>query len=304
MVRIVLGAIPMRAHALLLLLLASGCSLYFRPQSDDGPTEWPPDVFVPDARESRPDAFVPDANDFPSGASMVRCEDSQLYVATAATFPDPPGHGGGRAIGRCEGPCRSAAAFCASADCKDAIHTVCAAPISLGATCPLEGTACQGSEAIGCPESTACSVPVAGSTCACAGGTYHCSQLTPAASTQAALVGKWRGMATTPGFGETPYPVSLWIYPDGTYWPDCPDPHCSAFYYGGDGPSPRRKITILSTSPSTGSWADIAIDFGNDPPNTGTVTALVVDATTLRFTFSASWFSCGQPFDFNLTRVD
>jgi len=34
----------------------------------------------------------------------------------------------------------------------------------------------------------------------------------------------------------------------------------------------------------------------------GTLSALVVDATTLRFTFSASWFSCGQPFEFNLTR--
>jgi hypothetical protein len=90
--------------------------------------------------------------------------------------------------------------------------------------------------------------------------------------------------------------------PDGTYWPDCALQHCSAFYYGGDGPSPQRKITILSASPSVGSWADIAIDFGNARPNLSSLSALVVDATTLRFTFSASWFSCGQPFDFNLTR--
>lgn len=75
----------------------------------------------------------------------------------------------------------------------------------------------------------------------------------------------------------------------------------SAFYYGGDGPAPDRKITILSTSAAVGSRADIAIDFGLTIPDMGTLSALVVDATTLRFTFSASWFSCGQPFDVSLT---
>jgi len=90
--------------------------------------------------------------------------------------------------------------------------------------------------------------------------------------------------STTPGFAP-PYPITLWIYPDGTYWPECDLEHCSAFYYGGDEPAPDRKITILSTSDTVGSWADISIDFGLITPNTGTLSALVVDATTLRFTF-------------------
>jgi len=51
-----------------------------------------------------------------------------------------------------------------------------------------------------------------------------------------------------------------------------------------------------------GSWADIVIDFGLTIPNIGTLSAVVVDATTLRFTFSASWLGCGQPFGVNLTR--
>jgi len=288
----------MRAYALV-ILLASGCSLYFEPtpqSSDDTP---PPDPYPvpPDAFVPPPDAYQPPT----SGGTMARCEDGQLYVTTSATFPDQPGHGAGRLIGHCPGACRSAAVACSTADCGEAVQTLCSAPVSVGATCPLEGTSCQGSESIGCPESTACSDAVPGSTCGCANGRYHCTQVTPAASIQAAIVGKWRGVVTPPGFAA-PYSITLWIYPDGTYWPDCANEHCSAFYYGGDGPAPDRKITILSASQTVGSWADIVIDFGVTIPNMGTLSALVVDATTLRFTFSASWFSCGQPFDFNLTR--
>jgi hypothetical protein len=288
----------MRAYALM-LLLSSGCSLYYGsspPFGDDAP---PPDAFtVP------PDGFIvpPDADQPPaSGAAMARCEDGQLYVTTSAVFPDQPGHGAGRLIGSCPGACRSAAVACTTADCKDATQALCGAPVSVGATCPLQGTSCQGAESIGCPESTACSNAVPGSTCTCANGRYQCRQATPASATQAAIVGKWRGVVTPPGFAA-PYPITLWIYPDGTYWPDCQNAHCSAFYYGGDGPAPDRKITILSTSDTVGSWADIAIDFGLTTPDKGSLSALVVDATTLRFTFSASWLGCGQPFDVNLTR--
>lgn len=293
----------MRAF-LLVLLLASGCSLYFAPssQSDDGP---PPDAHVPpDAHRPPPDAYLPPPDAYPpptSDVAMARCEDSQLYMTTSAVFPDQPGHGAGRLIGRCAGACRSAAVQCATADCSDAGATLCGAPASLGATCPLDGLSCQGTEAIGCPVSTTCGLAEPGSTCTCTGGAYHCTQLTSAAAIQAALVGKWRGVVTPPGFAA-PYSITLWIYPDGTYWPDCALDHCSAFYYGGDGPAPDRKITILSTSATAGSWANVAIDFGLKTPNTGALSALTVDATTLRFTFYASWFDCGQPFDFNLTR--
>ena len=291
------------------LLVVPGCSLYFPSPggADDGPV---PDarIGVPDARSPPPDAYVPpDAHVppdayVPPGAAMARCEDGELrVVATADTWPEAPGHGAGRSIGRCAGACRSAAALCSDPACTNAAQALCEAPISVGATCPLDDATCQGTESIDCPETTACSVALPGSTCTCTNGSYRCSQLTAAAAVQAGIVGKWRGMVTTPGF-TPPYPITLWIYPDGTYWPDCALDHCSAFYYGGDGPSPRRKITILSTAASVGASADIAIDFGYSPAPVGALSALVVDATNLRFTFSAAWSSCGQPFDVSLTR--
>src|SRR5215510_12402155 len=221
----------MRAFALV-LLLASGCSLYFRPspQSDDGPPPdarpVPPDGYrppPPDAYQPPPDAYQPPPDAYqppPSGGLMARCEDGQLLVTSAETFPEEGGHGTGRPIGRCAGSCRSAAVFCTTADCSDAGPTLCGAPASVGATCPLEGSSCRGTESIDCPETTACSVAVVGSHCTCANGTYHCTQQTLAPATQASIVGKWRGTVTTPGF-TAPYPITLWIYPDGTYWPDC-----------------------------------------------------------------------------------
>jgi hypothetical protein len=291
----------MRAHAVMVLLL-SGCSLYLGPPSSSGDDSPPPDgrVTTPPDAGTLPDAWTPIDGGAPSG-EMARCENGQLYAVPDSGLGDPPGHGAGRALGQCPGACRSAAVSCTRSDCRDAAETLCAAPISIGATCSLQGTACRGSGAIDCPESTACSTPVVGSTCTCTNGAYRCAQDTPAAKTQADIVGRWRGMVTPPEFAA-PYPITLWIYPDGTYWPECEDTYCSAFYYGGDGPSPDRRITILSTSDSVGAWADITIDFGFSPPNLGALSALVVNATTLRFTFSASWHGCGQPFGFDLTR--
>ena len=289
----------MRLVALVCLL--SGCSLYFGSAGQTG------DDIPPDARNGPTDGstFPPiDACPTDAGATgtaIARCEDGQILVTTTSVFPDQPGHGAGRPIGRCLGACRSAAVACAAPDCRDAAATLCGAPASLGATCSLDGTACRGTGSIACPETTACSGAVAGSSCTCTDGVYRCAQLTRAAAVQAALVGKWHGTVTTPGF-TAPYPVTLWIYPDGTYWPDCAAPHCSAFYYGGDGPAPDRRITVLSTSDTTGAWADVAIDFGTVAPNTGAIAGLTVDGTTLRFTFYASWFGCTQPIDFALTR--
>jgi len=52
-------------------------------------------------------------------------------------FPDSPGHGEGRLISAtCAGACRSAAAPCTTVECRDAMQTLCNAPISVGATCP------------------------------------------------------------------------------------------------------------------------------------------------------------------------
>ena len=302
----------MRAHALLLLLFASGCSLYFNQSSpgDDGP---PPDAGVthdggtrwPDARvldgggAPYPDAPWLDAG--PVDIDTARCEDGQIYAVPArAGDAETPGHGAGRVIGRCPGACRSAAVACTTPDCENAATALCDAPASLGATCALEGAACDGSSTLQCPESTSCNSTVLGSTCACVNSRYRCKQVTPAAATQAAIVGKWRGLVT-PRLSAPPYAITLWIYPDGTYWADAADP-AIAFYYGGDGPSPDRHITIQSTSDTLGSDADITIDFGYSPPNHGALSALVVNPTTLRFTYYTSWLGCTQPFDVNLTR--
>lgn len=300
----------MRA-AVLVLLVVSGCSLYFEHSSDPPPPPVDASVSVDAPGFPFPDAPPRPPADAPGGGPtwppdpnglMARCEDGRLYSTTVVSFGEQePAHGAGRRFGLCGGACRSAAVLCSDAGCTNAFAALCEAPISVGATCPLEGMACQGSAAIDCPETTACSVPVEGSTCTCVDRTYRCEQTTPAAATQAAIVGKWSGTVTTPGFVE-PYPVTLWIYPDGSYWPSCELPFCSAFYYGGDGPSQSRKITVLSTTDHIGSWADIAIDFDLGITNHGTLTALVVDATTLRFTFSPSWSDCGMPFDFALTR--
>jgi hypothetical protein len=286
----------MRIHALILTLV-TGCSLYFPPSSPPGDDDEPrPDAGPP--RDASPP--LPDAP--PSGALEARCEDGQLYAVPVAVFPnEPAGHGAGRLVGRCPDGCRSAATLCSTSTCRDAAATLCEAPISLGATCPLEGRACRGTDAIACPESTACTTAVPGSTCQCVNGAYQCRQLTDAARTQALLVGKWRGMVTTPGFAP-PYAISLWIYPDGTYWPEALEPNRSAFYYGGDGPSSQRRLTILSTSETTGSWGDLTIDFGLGTPNMAEVNALTVDATTLRFTYIPSWSDCGRTFDILLTR--
>jgi hypothetical protein len=287
----------MRVHALILALV-SGCSLYF----PDNPR---PDL-PPDAGQVR-DAWLPDAgprpDGGPAGAQLARCEDGQLYAVPVPGFLEEPlGHGAGRVFGRCVNGCRSAAVECTTSSCRDAIETLCQAPVSLGASCPLAGLSCNVSDAvIGCPETTACGMAVPGSVCQCTTGSYRCMTLTRAANIQAQLVGKWRGTVTTPGFAP-PYPITLWIYPDGTYWPEAPDPDRTAFYYGGDGPSPRRKLTVLSTSDTAGSWADLAIEFGIGSVQIAELNALTVDDTTLRFTYIPAWSECGRSFDVLLTR--
>ena len=92
----------------------------------------------------------------------------------------------------------------------------------------------------------------------------------------------------------------MWVYPDGTYWAECASTSCyTAFYYGGDGPHPWRKINVLSETSQLGATADIGMFYDH---NIGALTSLFVDATTLRFKFYASWFTCTQPFDVSLTR--
>jgi hypothetical protein len=231
----------------------------------------------------------------------VRCEDGALYtVETSANGAgDTPGHGAGHEIGRCEGACRSAAVECSDADCSNATDLCSAEPFVQ--QCEIDGATCSGNQTAECPRTTTCGYAVPGETCTCADGRFDCRPRTPAATVQQQLVGKWRGTVTPPDVAQ-PYQVSLWFYPDGTYWAENAVPYNSAFYYGGDGPHPLRKLEVLSTSATEGSWADLAIYFGGIGANTGAVSALTVTTTKLRFTYNASWLNCGQPFKFDLTR--
>jgi hypothetical protein len=306
----------MRIHRLVLLLLVSGCSLYFGDNpSDHGHHPYPPDAGTrpPDAGTRPPDAGTrpPDAGTQPPDAGlptprvlMARCEDGKLFgidVAPGADLGDQPGHGAGFAVGACPGACRSAAALCTDRDCSTAEEALCEAPISVGATCSLAGASCTGAGTINCPETTACSEAVPGSSCTCTGGAYRCTQVTPVAEIQAQLVGKWHGTVTPPAGFPKPWPITLWIYPDGTYWAACASNACvAALWFESDGPTPDRKITVLSASETVGAWADIGV--GSSPPNIGELSGLIVNSTTLRFTFTASYFNCGQPFDVTLAR--
>jgi hypothetical protein len=294
----------MRAFVWVIFVL-SGCSLQQRPSSlssDAGspPPDAPPPI---DSTAPLPDTALPlDAD--PPLEIIARCEDGQIYsIAVTSTNTTQPPHGSGPMIGHCQGGCRSAAAFCPSGDCASAIETLCEAPVSQGATCSLDGAPCQGAESIDCPETSACSEPVPNATCACTNGSYSCTPVTTAATTQAGIVGKWHGVVTPPTGFPAPWPITLWIYPDGTYWAECAGGGCiAALWFEPDGPSPRRRITLLSTMPLLGAWASITVDTGFSPPNVGELSALVVNDTTLRFTFTAGYWDCGQPIDVNLAR--
>ena len=234
---------------------------------------------------------------------MVRCEDGVVFGIFADRTYVPggtfPGHGVGQHMGACTAECRSSSAWCDSGSCDGAIAAVCGAPASSGKTCELAGSACQGSETIACPQTLSCASTLTSASCTCVQGKYQCSELAPIAATQQALVGKWRGTVTPPSF-TAPYEVSLWIYPDGTYWPE--GGNHPAFYYGGDGPHPDRKISILSVSPTAGAWAEIGIVFGSSPASIGAITGLTVDPTSLRFSYVDAWIDCTRQFTYVLAR--
>jgi hypothetical protein len=279
-----------RLVAALAVVVLAGCSLYLGSPGMAADDEVPPDSTEP----------PPPADD----VTIARCEDGALYQVSVPRYQAAqPGHGTGHLAGHCSGACRSAAVECTEPTCASAAATLCGAPPSTGAACDLEGAACTSGETLECPQSTVCGTSLAGASCACgAGDMLHCTPETDAPEVQAALVGKWQGTVTPPSFAA-PYAITLWIYPDGTYWAEAVPPQNIAFYYGGDGPHPERRITILSSSPTLGSWADIGINFGGDDTTIGSLSALTVDASHLRFTFMPSWLGCERPFQFDLNRI-
>ena len=269
------------------LVALSGCSLYFKP-SPINEDDAPPDGGV---QLPQPDGSV----------AIVRCEDGALREVHVQPFTvDMPRHGSGDPVGHCAAECRSASFVCAGDDCGGAVTALCEAAPSTGAACDIAGTACDGSGSIECPFATTCGDSVAGATCACNGSTYDCAPRDQPAIQQG-IVGKWQGTVHAPSF-SLDYAVTMWIYPDGSYWAECDTGSCTAFYYGGDGPYPDRKLTILASDPMHGASADIGIYFGTSPANTGAIEALTASDTALRFTFYASWFGCAEPFTFDLTR--
>lgn len=293
-------------HALAALLLVAalpGCGLYFGHEHGDDIVG---DPFYPDAGPN-PGHPYPDAPDPPGGGgggTFARCEDGVVRSIGLASLPagDMPGHGAGTLIGHCAtSSCQSAIAECTGNNCQAAMNYVCTAPATLGAPTTLQGSACSTpNDTVSYGETTTCGQAVGGGTCTCDGSSFDCTPSSPTAQVHAQLVGKWSGMVYPPSFAQ-PYPVSLWIYPDGTYWADAPSgpTYTNAFYYGGDGPHPWRRIDVLATSDTLGAYANIGIftDF-----NVGALSSLFVSSTTLTFTYNASWQSCGQPFTFQLTR--
>jgi hypothetical protein len=276
-----------------LLAVLPACSLYFSTPHDYGGS----------GDDGSGDDYAPDAS--PDGAPngwAARCEGATIYaIGESAYEPTQPPHHAGTVIGHCANACRSAAVVCTDSACSNAAATLCNAPASLGQLCSLEGEPCSGSATTDCPASTTCGYSEPAYQCSCIGAHYACSEIAPVVRTQAALVGTWQGTVTPPSFAQ-PGQVSLWIYPDGTYWAQAETTTYPVFYYGGDGPWPSRAIEVLSSSTGQGAWANIGIWFGGDPPNIGAISSLVVDDTHLRFTYYASWFGCGQPFFFDLVR--
>jgi hypothetical protein len=292
LVRIVVVACRVRTW--LVLIGLTGCSLYFGddPSSSGGGGDHTGNVYPPPPPQ---DGLF----------TLMRCEDGDLRaVHVGDSTENQPGHGAGHSVGSCTGACRSAAYICPDLDCSGAENVLCETPPSTGTTCSLEGTSCSGSATIECPATTSCGTSVPGSSCACSGGVYAC---TPhgitSATIQQQIVGKWQGTVHPPSSAD--YEISLWIYPDGTYWAECDAPSCVAFYYGGDGPYPDRWISILAASSTEGAWANIGIYFGSvtGPPSMGAIESLTVSETSLRFAFNAAWMTCDQPFFFDLTRV-
>ncbi len=228
-----------------------------------------------------------------------RCEDGMLYhVFSPLGREHQPPHSAGATLGRCPGACGSAVVECSDPACSNAA-TLCDAPPSLGKACALEGASCGGTGTVSCPETTPCNGTFSGSTCTCTLGFYRCTPKPELAAVHASLVGKWRGTVDPPEFSQ-PYAVSLWIYPDGTYWAECEQEGapCTAFYYGGDGPLPARTISVAETTPA-GAYADIVVFQGQQ---TGAISDLVVAGDALTFTYRAVWHSCDQPFAFTLAR--
>jgi hypothetical protein len=284
------------------LALLAGCSLYY----EDDPPPAPDDGWIDDGDTTSDDGpgdgdgdgmGMGDDDAQPAGNEMIVCEDGVVRL-TSWNYQESLPHGVATEVATCgTGECQAASALC-DGDCNAAVIAVCNAAPAGVPTSELQGASCTADAQS--PLVTGCGMSVPGSNCDCVDGVFACTEATPVAATQAALVGKWRGLVTTP-WGD-PYEGSLWIYPDGSYWAETEGAvYPPIFYYGYNGPHPDLRIQLLSVDAATGSYGHVA----QWPDHAGgQISGLVVTASTLAFTFNASWHNCAQPITFDLTRED
>jgi hypothetical protein len=134
-----------------------------------------------------------------------------------------------------------------------------------------------------------CSCSETGWQCQSACSDGYCS----AEELQAAIVGTWHGVVTTPFDFLPTYETTLTIAANGD-WTATGD----AFYYGGNGGTNGSKL-IVQAQTALGGYGVVRLFLASVD---GMFTTMRVDATHLRFTFVDSWLSCSRSFSFDLTR--
>jgi hypothetical protein len=128
------------------------------------------------------------------------------------------------------------------------------------------------------------------------------------AGVQAAIPGRWEGLATTPW--TTPYRVELTFTADGHYSGRCAEVSgdcCVAFYYGSDDDTPIKRYRVDDATLSGNVFGEIDIAFASDdgyglPVWQGELSNIQRDASGngLRFSFSTS--TGYGPIEYDLRR--
>jgi len=271
---------------LLVVVLMSGCSLYFpsrSPVQDDAavpPTEIPPDGG--DGGESCPVFYF--------------CDGTTIYQASIqhdGSECGVPSKQDSLVVGSCPNGCAYDSFYQAGEPCLG--------PAPRVFECTQAG-ACSAGETDACAAPLACGQVVSTGSCSCANGTWSCAAacadgLCSANDVQAALAGHWTGTVTPPSFAQ-PYQIDLHIAADGAWSATATSANGIPFYYGDDGGGVGSRIVVQAQT-TVGAYASIGL-FGGEVQ--GLFTAVHVDAHHLTFAFVDSWLSCSRTFYFDLHR--
>lgn len=128
------------------------------------------------------------------------------------------------------------------------------------------------------------------------------------ADIQDAMVGSWRGIATTPW--TTPYEVSLQFHADGSYEAQCstlPADCCAAFYYGSDLPYPGKHYALDDVNTLHQASGTIDITFSPDgqlPAWQGLLKHIERDATGNRLRLAFARSDGYGDVTYDLARID